>query len=496
MKKNKLIILIAFIFIFTACSSFNKPDIEKGTTNIVRPETKLSVSGVWELTEIYDTFKKTVLEDADKEELFLSKSVIESDGNYTLNPKIESRYVNFNSYMSSNLAEVPDFFEYKLDNVTVIKFSNDLSYSQEFIKIEDNKLISLSLGKILVFEKKSDISQKEEDDKFLAVQAIIRGEDKQEDNDFGLAVSFRKRDSSEQEQINYDYYTYYMKKSKEDTKPYIMKTEDIVVPRSTGLWTVATTINKTDEGFNNFTLSANPTFIDKKEKINNISDNIFRRIDYVNPDFIAVTNFNYLSDSISQNYNIFNISKLSSKDPLKISNIAGTEGKDILLTRFNENLNILLNRADLELFPSNADLSNIGLKRRVNNWQFISNINLDSKSTGKKISTEYALKLSPIINIAGNENRDLAWREILSRRPGAIGATVSPDKKYILIQTKDSLEMYPIYFNFIGTTPLFIIQNVDEYEMVMINWVGKENIEPLYREYNKLYKLNSYIIYP
>lgn len=86
--------------------------------------------------------------------------------------------------------------------------------------------------------------------------------------------------------------------------------------------------------------------------------------------------------------------------------------------------------------------------------------------------------------------------EIISRKPGSIDAVVSPDKTYILIQTENSIELYPIFFNYIGNNPLFIIQNTKNYELVMSQWATEENINGLYNEYNKLRKINSYTIYP
>lgn len=188
---------------------------------------------------------------------------------------------------------------------------------------------------------------------------------------------------------------------------------------------------------------------------------------------------------------------LSKKEPLSIMNIAGAVGNEVLLTTYKEVSNSLLNRGLINIAESTPNPTNIGIKRVKNSWEFYSNIeqtNIDSRKS--KVYKNYDLKIAPIINIAGsNEKSMFSWSEIKRRRPEAIDATVSPDNKYVLVQLKNSLEFYPIYFNYIGNKPLFTIQNVEDYEIVMSQWITNENINSIYNEYSKLKNLNSYIIY-
>lgn len=501
MKKTKILLLSFFILILTSCSMFKGNKIPGNLTNITTPKTKLKVSGVWKKTDEINLYENSEENKSKDSDIFISKSVIAIDDNYILNPSINTKYVNFKSYTDSKFIEIPKNINLNFDAVKVYEFYNNMSFSQEFIKVDENKMLTFKLGKIIIYERKSEINKDEEDKKFLEVQSLVRGETNIAPNDFGLAIAFRERNTESEKQVDYDYYTYYIKKSKNDDKPTIIKTNDIVVPKQSGLWTITTSVkdsqkNDSKGGFKNFTLAANPTFIDESKKINNISDTVYRRIDYVNQDYIAVTNYDYLSDSIAQSYNIFNMAALANKEPLKITNIAGNTGKEILITRFNENARSLFNKSELSLLPATPDFSNIGMRRIANNWQYISNINLDSKFSGNKVSTEFTIGITPVLNLDSNENRLFTWRDIIARRPGAIDATVSPDKKYILIQTSNSLEFYPIYYSYIGTTPLFSIQNVNGYEIVMTNWISQENIDSLYKEYDKLEKLNSYIIQP
>lgn len=496
MRKIKFILLIVFSILLTACGQQNLQDLDEYSNLLKKPNKKFELSGIWENTEIYDIADKKKEKVDKSNELFISNKVFDFNSNYIIEPNISSRYVNFFSYMRPKITEIPDEYLIKNDTTTIYKFSNNISFSQEFVEIDKDKLITIYLGKIYVYEKKSKVTEKEINEKHAQLESIMDGNKNIVNNDYGLAISFRARNINISNSFDYNYYTYYMKKGTKDEKSAILKVNDIVIPNNSGLWTIKSTKHQDANGKNIYSISANPEFMKNKEGTNIISDNTYRRIDYVNREYIGVTNFNYTNDSVYESYNIYQLSKLGGNNALNATNIAGNAGNEIYLTSYKENLNLLSAREDIDIVEFTPDPKNIGIKRIANGWKFRSSIDLQSqKNSGGLVTSPFDLDFTPTVNIAQTEKSMFTWREILARRPGAIDATISPDKNYILIQSSNSIELYPVYFNYIGNKPLFTIQNVNNYEIVMIQWVNDESIDSLYQEYLKLPKLNSYILY-
>lgn len=498
MKKNRILISLSFILllIISGCEYKNN-SFEEGyeQNSILTPYNKLDIAGVWKNTGVYELGdnKKT---EGTSEDMFISRKVFEFNDTFTIEPNISSRFVDYFSYMRPKISEIPKDLITEKTTAKIFKISDDISFTQELIQLEENKFITIHLGKIYIYEKQSEVNDKIIDEKYNKAMAANEGRENIKNNSFGLAISFRVRNTSSEEKINYNYYTYYIKQSEKDEKPLILKVNNIVSPLTSGLWTIKSEENRNDDN-KEYTLSASPTFSDETDITNAITDDIYRRIDYVNDNYIAVTNYDYSSTSVSESYNIFEISKLFNKHPLNATNIAGNSGNEIYLTSYKENINLIQSQEDLDLLKFEPDPTNIGIRRTNNNWRFISNIDeqLDDDK-GSRVYKRFDLNITPTVDIARINSNMFSWREILSRRPGAIDATVSLDKNYILIQNNNSIDLFPVYFNYIGNNPLFSIQNVNNYEIVMINWVTQENIDIIYDEYIRLPRLNSYIIYP
>lgn len=120
--------------------------------------------------------------------------------------------------------------------------------------------------------KKKKFKQKEIENKYNEIKSITDGKQIIKNPRFGLSIAFRNKKSDKNGKIDYDYYTYYIKKDDKDEKANILKVENIVIPKSSGLWTVSSVFNRNAEtDYGKYTLSANSTFLDEdlKEKCDN-----------------------------------------------------------------------------------------------------------------------------------------------------------------------------------------------------------------------------------
>lgn len=496
LKKSKILMLLFSLLLLVSCS--NKNDRNNDKLNIINnPEVDLGIQGVWEKVYEYNIADEKTVENINSEELFISKEVVNFKDSYILDPKINSRLVNYDLYMKNKITNPPKEIGQSDVMIKVYEFSNNVAISQEFILLPDSRLLTIYLGNISIYDKKSEVSKSVAQEKYEKVKGMITGGQGVNDRKFALAISFRERDSEVSNFSKHNYYTYYMKKTKYDKYPSVLKVRDIVLPKTTELWTVEQEILDNGDGaFNHQKLTAKPRFAEEMKKTNSIQDNFYRRIDYVNKDYIAVTNFDHSKGNISESYNIFDFQDLSKKTPLEISEIAGPNGVEIYQTTFKENANLIFNSQDLNAIDLKADLSRVGLQRIRNGWKFISGIDQEiSSNGGSRIYRKFDLNIKPIIDIAKTQATKLTWRDILERRPNAIDATISPENDFVLIQSRDTLELYPIYYNYISSNPLFTIHNTENYEIVMEEWIGDKNIDDLYNEFSKLPQLNNHIVF-
>lgn len=497
MKKFKILLLLFVSFILVSCAVDNSDDDLDAANNISVPNNALDIQGTWTLEEEHNISERNA-EKIDIQNIFISRKVSQFEDAFILNPNISSRYVNLTSYLTNKISTLPEELVIDEEMVKVYKISDNLSTSFEFIDIGDGRLATIYLRKILVFKKFQNLTAAQIDDKYKELSELSQNSSEIENNEFGLAISFRVRDNTVRDYIKYNYYTYFFKKTKNDVFPKIIKVRDIIIPKSTGLWTIKQeVVDEETNTIRNYKLGANQTFIEDDLKVNNIQDNFLRRIDYVNQDFIAVTNYFDTGRSISESHSIFNIHELASNKPLSVTEIAGNDGNRIYQTAFKEVSNQIISNQSMNITSLNPNPKNIGMERDKMSWKFISNLDVEiNAATGSRFTKQFDLNFSPIINISQIPNANLAWRDVISRKPGAIDATVSPNSTYVLVQNANSIEIFPIIYNFIGNKALFAIQNVDNYELVSVNWIQNENIDGYYDEFNKLDKLNNYIIMP
>lgn len=490
--KKILSIIFILAFLFTGCSKPNLDgDIEE--INIAKPKVKNPITGIWKIDREYtlNTDRNSQLN-----ELFISNEVYQLGNTHIINPIISARYVNYKNYFSNKGIKIPKELQYKDENIVVYRLSNEISYSQEFLELSENELLTIDIGNIIVFKKSADLTSNQINEKFKEVSEVLEGKIGIQNMDFGLSVAFRKRikylDSFPGK---YEYMTYFIKSTKSDLRPDVFAVNNIVIPKDSGLWTVMESIGDvSEESFNTYKVSSFPTFNPKSAKSNTLNDTIYRRIDYVNDDYIGVTKLIIDNDPLSESFEIHPIHSIAKRTPLKVTTIAGTDGNQEYLRAIKDSLNLI---KSADVIPITPDYTNIGLQRKKMSWGFVSSLNFDfSEDETKRIYKSFDLNIIPTINLGTNYNSKITWREVINKVPTAIDAIVSPDENYILIQSYNMIQLFPIYYNNIAVNPLFSIQNTFDYEIVMSKWITGDKIKSVYEDYKKLSKINSQIIYP
>ncbi|MGF0039296.1 hypothetical protein ACQRBF_00825 [Peptoniphilaceae bacterium SGI.131] len=500
MKKKITILLLVLTLLLAACEKIGIRGIAEGNVDAIsinKPAYEPPIMGEWKVNNVYYLNNNSKNSKENKANLFISSKLIKINDDYIINPKISARYIDAQTYFTSKLITVPKELSLTDKKIVVYKVSNDLVTSYELLQLDDNKLAIIGLDNITSYSFLKNLSAEEIDTEYKKISETISGDEDKQKTNFGLAIGLRKKNqSTTKEPISYSYQTYYIRKDENQSKADVLAVKNIVIPKETGLWTISQRSVSSDGIFStNYNIEVNPTFSDAKDKNNQIEDEIYRRIDYVNDDYIGFTKYNYLYNAVSENYEIHNLNSIAKKMPLGVATISGSAGYQTYITALKESYNNISRQNELTTQEITPQETNIGIRRTAMAWRFISSIDMPlDTSKGSRIFKDFYLDLVPIINIANNSNETISWREVTERVPLAVDASVSPDEKYIMIQSKNEIEIYPLYYSYIGVNPIVSIQNTNDLDVVMLKWSSIDNINEIYNEFNRLEKISIQVV--
>ena len=499
-----LIILLVIVLSLSACGEYNfnfASTDEDNLLKLTKPTTVRDINGLWELSESYNLVEKSNSENTvvDKTNVFVTDSYFEYKNTKMLNPKLSAKYVRLSSLLNNKLIEKPAGFEVDQENVIVYKAQDERLVSQEFIKTDNDQLVFIDVNTIDVYNRIGDISAEQEIEKYESFLANLEESANNNVNkQFSVSFNFRRKNSGRGlELLDYDYLTYFISRTEDQTRPIVWTHNDLVIGKDTGLWTIEHDRNYHEES--NIIMDrilANPSFAEAEAKVNQLQGNYARRIDYINDNYIAFTKINTLSDSVSENYEVLNLNQLAMNQPLKINAIGGNEANDTYDALYNENFSIIQNQYQLETLEISKDTSNIGLVRAQMLWDFISSIEVKLPPSNNIVRRKLSLPIVPIIDIAAIDNKNIGWRDVSTRVIGAIDASVSPDGSFIMIQSQTQIEIYPMYNSFISLTPIVSIQNAEDLELVGAKWYPESDRATITTEFEKLPRLNTQVLYP
>lgn len=495
---NSIIISLLFILLLSACKVKDN-DKEDATTELLsvsRPNAHVDLYGKW-------TLDKSILLDANIEEspspaekVFISENAYVHRNVKILKPSISARYVRVQSYLYAKSITLPDDFTIENEYMTIYKFQDDRLLSQEVGQISDNRIIFYENNTLNVYRYEESISQQEEEEivkEIRAEQDEIQASSQLKE--YGLSLGYRRQNRRNTGDIyNYDYLTFYIMRDEESVHPKVTTVNDLVYYKDGLLWTAAhQRVNEDKITLDK--IAINPSFAEEDAKVNQLSNQSRKRIDYLNDNYTALSIIPPFTSDLRENYQIHQNGQLALNQPLRIVNVGGNEAALNFESQQNEALNQISSQIDKTLNYVSQD-SNIGIQRERMSWNFISNLRVNLDDDGRIAYRNFTLQFIPIIDIASSDNKNISWRDVTSRVPDAITAVVSPEGNFIMIQELNQIKIYSIFNNFISLTPHMMIQNTTGYELVMSKWYPKAEIELIQAEYDKLPKINTQVIYP
>ena len=473
MKKYQMIIWgIIIITLLTSCRTNKLETIDriKSPDNNIPP-----LQGKW----IVDTFidspynrgNVVELESLIGKEALFHKDAVVIGEDYILEPTYKLKNVNLLDYLLYKYKMVPKDFGLDDEEAQILTIYSKNQYFYEFIKYNDNEMITFVDGKFYFLKKNIDEISKEEIERYINVEKNIKRITNIEDVDtlrtgvlLGIKTNFY--DESTQSD-NWNYKTLWIRfNNRQLASAYEM--QDLLVPRKKGFWLVdvkrdngndkieieqKTILN--DEIFDISKSDYARTFgIVKKENLPPILKNII----YIGNDYVSTEVINMSNNK--KTLEVYPIDYLEEEKTINISDIIGEEG----LIIFKEGAQSIT-KSDNNVF---LDETSFGLARRNGYWIMKGRINY--KSNDEELYNDFNIKRIPPKELVNYDELAIPWNKIKSRVPEAIDAFTSPNDDIIIIVTRNQLLIYSIIDHEISQNELGKIKMDNSDSIIMSEW--------------------------
>jgi hypothetical protein len=208
--------------------------------------------------------------------------------------------------------------------------------------------------------------------------------------------------------------------------------------------------------------------------------NVLRTILYAGNDYISTEVTPTQEDSKDKRLEVLPIDNIEGASPIKISDIAGENGKTALYDGISklmdsrsaiDNSNIL--RPDEESFY---------ISRRNGHWIMKGRVDTESETTPWM---DFNIRIIPPSRIVSYDELCLSWNSIKARVPDAVDAYTSPNADMAAILTGSTLYVYTIENGLLSQNPSKKIRLKDKETVVMAEWCSGRYVDIWDKEFMK-----------
>lgn len=497
MKKFLLLFLsIIQIFIFTSC---NSTAVNTGSKISSPLNSELPISGTWTVTN-YEVFDSGI--NVDDYKKWLNAKASFSSNFATLGatscnkPVYKIKIVNTNSYLIYSYKLTPDKLKIAEKELKIISISSENNFFHEFIKVDEQHLITNIDGVFLYLKKTSeqnDVAQINNNSTAMSNENTL----KSTSSDSGVLLTLRSQNKSQNstetnEDKEYSYRTLWISYSNKTLSPPI-EISTILVPRMTGFWSIQAEQSK-DENVTFDSLTSAPVgskttkktteaYYSKDRKFINFIGNDYISIDRT-MSFPAIANADSFSSSSLQ---MLPIDNLNSRESLKINQLIdkNINSSDSVSAAFKEGAGTYLNSLNnSNLFSKEPKLDNWGVFRRNGHWVLKGRL-VSLKTLPTNISPDFFIPFPAPNSLVGYDNLYPNWSSIKESIPDAIDAFSSPKKNLLLSLSNSILSIYEVKNNAIVISPLAQIRLKENETVIMSQWALENYVESWNKAVNK-----------
>lgn len=474
--------LIVLVFI-SVLKHVKLENIEQVTS----PENlNIPCEGTWQVTD----YKLYSSNEADKDELskMIGKYAVFSNkvasvGSISCeNPKYSVKNVNIDQYMAlSRNISIDTGIKNSMSEVISVS-SGEIHFFDLFI-IDDNRAAVLSSGGIVYMDK---ISEKTEDiteiksksqSEISSKKDNVQGEATKSGVLLGIKTTIPAYENKSFLPA-YKYRTIWIGRENNAIMS-VKEVSNILVPRINGFWKVDMERIE-NSGYSIDKLISYPIENDTKRNTRAVDlsqDNtdVIQNITYVGSDYISLE-YGVRGKDNKLNLNNLKIVPLSTPDQgrIKVSEIFGDKSKDTLVNSAKSFLKAFDQEDNIQ--KASPSEENIGMFRKNGHWILKGRLNYDNAG-GASVFRDFSISLIPDKKVVNYDNLTVSWSDVKSAVPEALDVFESPNSDFIIVVTKNSLELHEIKNNVISPMQSARYKLNESDSIIMSEWATGDYTE-------------------
>ncbi len=490
MKKSfYLILILTFMIIFTSCNYNN--DLSTGNKIVSPVNNSIPILGEWKVMNVkpQDISKLSTDKTWNNTIASFSTAIATLGNNYCKKPIYKTKIVDAESYLFSNYKGTPSYLDIKQKEIQIITITSENNFFYEFMKVDDNSIITNVDGMFLFLKKVSkNASASSSIASKMETTEEVDANDSSKSKKSGVLIGLRSikkatSESSSPIDIDYSYRTLWIC-FRNNTLDTINQTQNIFLPRMSGFWTLESTRIKNDDYLNAFpfgtqaqTLSV-PTSTYVQSKAITFAAN-----DYISIAKTVQNSTSLESDvTFSSSLQVLPIDNLNSKAAIKITQLTSTSGGTALKESAAAYANLQNNKSSS---LKDVQDDNWGVFRKNGHWILQGRLNY--MSADPKGVLDFLVPIVAPKILIGYDDLSPSWSSIQEKVPDAVDAISSPNKDILITLSNTILSIYKLTNNQISPLPLAqVVLQAGGEKLIMDQWaLGDYYTDSWTKSFNK-----------
>lgn len=387
-------------------------------------------------------------------------------------PNYKIKVVDAEKYFLSNFKIKASELGISDKQVKVITISFRNSFYDEYIQISDNCILKNYEG-VCIFLKRNGDKVKEIKENKIESKNAKKNEKKEVMSQNGVLIGLRGNNG-----LGYQYRTLWIHNT-DDNKFEIKEMSNLIVPRKNGFMVVGVdNINKGEKYIKDkiwtgtLNISANSIV---KNTYNNIQDDVNYKINFVGNEYISTENTVLQVNDVNKNVLRTYLSVLPLDNiygnSIAFSKIIGNNNDDLLSKNAAEYLQ-KAGRTDYKVNTNELE-TNWGIIRMNGKWVL----------RGRVANENFSVNVEPPKVLTSYDELFIPFKTIKSKFPDALDAYIALNNSFMIVITKNKLEVVSIANNTIGKVEISLDINENE-QSVMSQWAVGSYVD----KWDKIFK--------
>lgn len=485
-----LVMGVLIIFLLPGCSSDTPDNAERIGLPL---NSATPVDGTWQLKSCLQNEEAEVLAQTGDpmigEKIGFSKDVLAFAGDYYRNISYKIKRVNVEEYFLHKNAGIPEKLANEDSEIFVVTVYSEEQFLFELIKSSRGELIAALDDQLYCMEKVSE--------EFIDLNSVEESTVVQNGNhdtnglnrilQSGLLLGIRTPETTVDGLGDYSYKTYWISSIDRSLRP-ILYTSDIYLPRMDGFWKLRVDKTLGTAGLEDSLVASkvsnkalNKISKDRLEQGFTLFENTSKRVEtsnrkaivYVGNDYVCIENTalekieDIADSSIVKTLRILPVDNLAYIDGIKISDLAGDNGRMAMESAISDLLKVSGNKDFVSVNEENQE-KNFALYRKTGHWFFKGRINLNQQEQLPYM--DFSLNLIPPANMVAYDVLQVPWKDVKDKLPQAIDIYTSPNKDLAVVLTRSEILLYTINNRKLSNEPLAKIPMKEGSSAVMAEW--------------------------